>query len=636
MTQMFIGIKIFMNKLLRFALRRGENMVEDKTKTIEEKNIHLWFEDSPLVLCSMKLVLYVDEGSLFAFAKFLNVQPNSINMLTVDVICYNSVRQQIDIIENFVYGGLDIQRNRDFGFNRRIPIKNPETRNIEIVIKSIRNSDGSIWTNENGSRFDKSLEQTSIYSVQGDLNKQFTELCARNGINSTALVFQPVFESGHWMCACGCFNLKSELDCFECGTNRNWLRQCTDSKYLLKQKEILNSLKPNLEKYDKQHEEEERRKQRSEFEKRSREFVEEQNRQKNSQKKKRIIIAVVAAVIAAALIFGIILFGVPYFRYASAKSAMSDGEYDVAITEFTKLEGFLDSNDQRLRAIYGKAENVYRLGDKSQAAELYGSIEGYSDSKEKYNQTQYEIAIMYIEDKEYINAAKILEELGNYKDTDNMLKQCFENIYKQSADHLKKGNISSAYEGFKYLGDYKDSTDYLNECRYRKAGIMYAKQQYADALKLYEVIRGYKDVDKILKKLDALSLVISIADSDSPAIWSADGMLCFLCNDTDSATYSLAFGADGKYIFKILCSNHKSPVRTIEGRYKIENNIIYTEKHTNGISDWEKLLEIKAIKELEKDVEGKNTMMIVTNPFQREKDITLYGNIVSDDSIDFD
>ena len=45
MTQMFIGIKIFMNKLLRFALRRGENMVEDKTKTIEEKNIHLWFED---------------------------------------------------------------------------------------------------------------------------------------------------------------------------------------------------------------------------------------------------------------------------------------------------------------------------------------------------------------------------------------------------------------------------------------------------------------------------------------------------------------------------------------------------------------------------------------------------------------
>ena len=106
-------------------------MPEDNMKILEEKNIHLWFDNSPLILCSMKLVLDNDAGGLFAYAKFMNVQPDPIRSVTVDIICYNAIRQEIDRITDFTYGGMDIVRNAEFGFNRKVPVRNPDTRNVE-------------------------------------------------------------------------------------------------------------------------------------------------------------------------------------------------------------------------------------------------------------------------------------------------------------------------------------------------------------------------------------------------------------------------------------------------------------------------------------------------------------------------
>lgn len=624
-------------------------MSDENNKILEEKSMHLWFDNSPLVLCSMKLTLEPDDGGLYAYARFMNIQPDRLRSLTVDIICYDAVRREIDRIENYTYSGIDIGRNEEFGYNRKIPMNNPETRNIEFVLKEITNTADQKWVNEGNRRFDKSLEQQNIYTVLGDLNKQFIDVCTRNGINSTKLVFQPIFGNSYWLCACGCFNWGAEHSCYDCGSDRDWLRESVSEEYLLKQKEKNSHPTIDLEKYGAAHEAEERRKQRAEFEKRQQEYHQQQKAAKTpkvkpikcnygsgSSKTKMLIIVLVVIAVVAALALGVVKLAIPYFSYANAKNAMSDGRYDTAIIEFKKLDGFLDSKEQLLQAIYGKAENVYSLGDKTGAAELYRSIEDYSDSKEKYNRTQYEIANQYIADDKYMEAAKILEGLGNYKDSSDLLNQCFDNIYQQAVEALKNNRYNIAYESFGYLGDYKDSVQYLNQCIYKKAGNLYKKQQYAEAIKAYESIRDYQDTDKILEKLRKLKCIISAAKDGSPAIWSTDGMLCFLCNDSDSATYTLSFDANGNYEFKITCENHDGNVKLVTGKYKIEDNTVYIEKREDGNTKWEKMLEIESVKELDKEIEGKNTMIILTNPFRRSQNITVYGNNISDESISFD
>lgn len=629
-------------------------MSDENNKILEEKSMHLWFDNAPLVLCSMKLTLEPNEGGLYAYARFMNIQPDRLRSVTVDIICYDAVRKEIDRIENYTYGGIDIGRNEEFGYNRRIPVNNPDTRNVEFVLKEIRNIADQKWTNEGNHHFDKALEQQNIYTVLGDLNKQFIDVCTRNGINSAKMVFYPIFESSHWLCSCGCFNWGAELSCYDCGSDRDWLRESVTEEYLNKEKEKNSHPTIDLEKYGAQHEAEERRKQRAEFEKRQQEYHQQQKGGSKAAKtpkpkpikyssygagsdKTKIAIIIVVVILAlAAVVFGVVKFGIPYFSYIGAKNAISDGRYDTAITELKKLDGFLDSKEQLSQAIYGKAENVYNTGDKAGAAELYRSIENYSDSKEKYNRTQYEIANQYIGEDEYIEAAKILEEIGNYKDSSDLLEKCFDSIYKQAVESIENKKYNAAYEDFSYLGDYKDSVKYLNECVYERAGTLYKKQQYLEAIKSYESIRGYKDTDKILEKLRKLKCIISASTDGSPAIWSTDGMMCFLCNHSDSATYTLSFDANGNYEFKITCENHESNVKLVTGKYKIEDNIIYTDKRENGNIVWEKRLEIESVKELDKEIEGKNTMIIMTNPFQPSQKVTVYGNNISDESISFD
>ncbi len=612
-------------------------MPEDNMKILEEKNIHLWFDNSPLILCSMKLVLDNDAGGLFAYAKFMNVQPDPIRSVTVDIICYNAIRQEIDRITDFTYGGMDIVRNAEFGFNRKVPVRNPDTRNVEFVLKAMTNTIGQTWSNQEEKRFDKALEQESIFSVQGDLNKQFTNACDRAGIiNSNKYVFNPIFEKNHWMCACGCFNWGAEFECYDCGANRDWLKENTNLDTLLVYKEAFvkqNTI--NLERYGSQHEAEERRKQREAFQERNRQYNEQQKIQKRRSNSKKPLVIILAICIVAALAAGVVFFGIPYVNYLSAGSAMSEQQYDVAIKYYTDLGDFLDSKNKLTEAVYGKAENMYRIGDKTSASQLYRSIEEYQDSKEKYQQTQYEIAEEKMESEEFIEAAQIFEELGNYNDSNTKLEQCYGKIYDQGAKLLKQRKISSAYTNFEFLGEYKNSSENLSECIYLNADILYQKGDYLTALEEYNRIRGYKDTDKILKKLSALSKILSAATEEQPAVWSADGMFCFLCNDEDSSTYSLAFSGDGTYVFKSTCENHDGDVKNITGRYKIEDNIIYTEVHKNGNSSWEKMLEIKSIKGLDTEMEGKNMVMIITNPFRKDTELTVYGNVISEDSIDF-
>ncbi len=614
-------------------------MSDNNIKILEENNTHLWFENAPMILCSSRVFLDPDQGGLFACAKFLNIQPDPITSLTVDIICYDSVRQQIDCINNYTYKGLDIERNAEFGYNRRIPLRNPDTRNVEFVLKAMTNLAGQQWVNRSADRFNINLEQKNIYALQGDLNKQFIDLCVRSGINSTKFAFAPVFEKSHWMCSCGCFNWGAELECFDCGVNRDWLRRSSNPELLAKHRDSTQQYNTmNLKKYDDRLEAEEKQQQRAEFEERHQAYLKQQKKEKKkigASKIKPVVIVLIILIAAAAAVFGIIKFVIPLFGYSEAQNAMSGGRYDAAITGFHQLNGFLDSDQKLLEAKYAKAESLYLSDHKINAAEIYRSIEDYSDAAQKYQQTQYEIAIQYIAEKNYIEAAAILEELGNYSNSTEKLQDCFEQIYQEANSDIKNNQVDVALRKLRYLGEYKNANELINECKYKNAKILYAKMDYNGALNVYNEIKGYKDTDDILRSLSFLADIISASQNDTPAIWSVPEAECAICGKKNSASYSLSFGSDGKYVFRMNCTNHSSGEKIVRGKYKIENNIVYTDTYQNGSLQWKELLTIKSVKKLDNEIEGKNAMMIISNPFIPSKDISLYGNVLSQDRLYF-
>ncbi|MGN1457230.1 MAG: hypothetical protein ACI4XP_04650 [Acutalibacteraceae bacterium] len=610
-------------------------MQDETYKILEEKKIHLWFYGSPVTLCSTQLILNTETGELFAAAKFLNVQPEPIKEITVDIICYNSIHNPIDYIIDYKYSDLDIKRNEEFGLTFKVPVKNKETRNIEFILKSATTTDNEIWYNTDATKFTVNLEQKNIFSVQGHLNADFMELCAENDIDGSKLIFQPVFEDSHWMCACGCLNWNDEEKCSGCKVSQQWLKDNV-SKEKLEEKDRLR--KEQIEKAKRESEEKlklEKEQQKEEFKRRHQEYEKQLKKQKNRKKTKKLIILLIVLVAVLGIVFLGYKFGMPYISYFQAKQALSNAEYDTAISRFTDMGNFLDSKELLNEAIYKKATVLYYNNDKEQAAKLYKSIENYSDAKQKYYNTEYELAEEYYKNKDYMNAANIYAQIPEYLDCEKRLEATYENIYNDAVQNMNRRKFDEAYKEFVYLGDYSDSKTMINECRYRSANNYYENMEYKKALDEYDEIKDYKDVSAILKKLSNLSDVISAAtDADTPAVWSRSGLECPVCHKEDSATYTFAFGTDGKYSFEMKCNNHNQTI-TKTGNYKIEKNEVYSLEYPQGHATWTKTATIISIDPLKKDVEGKNTVLTITNPFSNTQPLQLYGNIISGDIILF-
>lgn len=608
---------------------------EENIKILEEKNMHLWFHGSPLVLCSMRLMLDTENGKIFAAAKFMNVQPEHIKSLTVDVICYNIIHNVIDTIYDYTYMGFDVARNEDFGLTNKIPVPDADTRNIEFVLKSVTTINDETWYNENNSKFDTDLQQKDIFSSQGDYNKQFQELCSNSNIDASQLTFQPVFDEFHWMCSCGCLNWNDEQECSRCGISFEWLKK-NISKETLERQERINRLaeeKVRAETELRLNEEKER--QQAEFQSRHQQYQKQVKQQKNRRTVKVIVTVVLIVLLAVTAILCITNYLIPYVSYATAKDSLSKGLYDSAISQFSDIGNYLDSRELLLQAKYEKANTLYSSGKKTEAAAIYKTIPDYSDSKQKYYEIEYEAANEFYSEKDYINAAEIYSLIPEYLDSRKRLDSAYKNLYNSAVELLDKNNTDDAYEIFSYLGDYSDSEEMAKECIYKQAEKMYGNMEYKDVLDTYNQIKDYKDVPEILKELQYLSDIISVAtDIEAPAVWSCEDSRCYMCNNNTSASYSLAFGIDGTYTFEMLCEGHSAEIEET-GHYKIVNDKIYIEEHQNGKAVWKELMTIISIEKLENQDDGKNAVLTVTSPFDSKQTLVLYGNIISSNNIEF-
>lgn len=604
---------------------------EEKKKLLEEKNIHLWFPGSPVSLCSMKLELDMNVGAIFAYAKFMNVQPANIKSMVCDIICYDSLRNQVDVIHNCVYDGFDIERNKEFGTKVPFKIKSQQTRNVEFVLKSVTTVSGQTWENKDNKRFSTSLVQDSIFNVQADLHRQFIENCAKINADHTKLSMQPKFEKDYWLCACGTLNWSNEENCCVCGVPREWLKENVDKDVLQNQNdqhelevEQIRARAAEQERLDKE-------RQKEEFRKRKEMYQKQVKKSEHKKKYGKVLPVILILLVLGGGTYGGVVYGLPYVRYQMAMSEYEKGSYDSAKKKFEKLKDYLDSEDMVFKCTYAKAEDYAQSGNYKGAAEMFQSISTYMDADARYRQNMVKYADKLFDQAKYIDAINIYEEVGETGAPKYELSRS--NIYKSAESDEKKQYFKSAYEKFYFLKDYKNSMDRANQCLYTVARLEYEKLDFKNAMEHYEQLRGYKDVDQIIAHYATLKKMISAAGSDgAPAVWNAEGVKCPKCGK--DAEYVFEFRNNGTYKFGVKCQSEGNLVIR-EGRFKIENNVLYDAEYKDGQMKFKKLSDIKEVKDNVSDKEGKNICVTMTDPINAKNKgtIKLYGNVISDQTV---
>lgn len=117
----------------------------------------------------------------------------------------------------------------------------------------------------------------------------------------------------------------------------------------------------------------------------------------------------------------------------------------------------------------------------------------YFEPLERYN-----AAVEDMDDGDYEDAREEFEELGDFKDSAQLITEC---DYKEAKDLMEAGDYVSAQIIFEKLGDYEDSAEKLAECNYRIAQAYYADGDYENALTHFQAAGDYSDATIMVTKV---------------------------------------------------------------------------------------------------------------------------------------
>ncbi len=128
---------------------------------------------------------------------------------------------------------------------------------------------------------------------------------------------------------------------------------------------------------------------------------------------------------------------------------------------------------------------------------LSGKAPSITPEESKYAQAQD-----LLKGGRYIEAAELFGALGAYEDSRQQTTACMEAAYQAAGKQLEAGNAAEAQTLFTALGDYKDSASKLEECGksldYEKARALMEQGSYKEATAILEGLEDYKDSGELL------------------------------------------------------------------------------------------------------------------------------------------
>ena len=118
------------------------------------------------------------------------------------------------------------------------------------------------------------------------------------------------------------------------------------------------------------------------------------------------------------------------------------------------------------------------------------------------------------------------------------LCSCKSSDYKKAVAQYEAGEYAEAIAAFEALGDYKDSTQMIDECKYGAAAALMELGNYEEAIAAFEAMGEYKDCPQKIAECKTAILDIrydeAIALMDGTDVVAAYEALAALCGHKDS------------------------------------------------------------------------------------------------------
>lgn len=467
-------------------------------ETLYESKEMVFIPGIPIALENTAIIIDRRKDKLFARCTFRSMTNKPIQAVLIELSCQDIWGNTLG--EPFLFQYLDLKTNRESQFGQTLPIElaDKATRKIYVSVKKILFADGEIVV---GTDQFLTMEAPVLLKHHFD-NEALSAIYANQTTPKAKFVLAS--NDAYWRCTCGALNERSDERCHSCKCSREVLTARLDPEYLSAYlADFQTEKKIAAEKAKAAQAEQLRLAQQQtklDQERKQQESLAAASTQKRGAGK--IIAAIIAAVVTIALFCGIVLWGIPYFRYRSACASLEDGDFDKAYQTFVVLDGFMDSRTMADEALYRKGLAALENGQIDEAISIFTQLDDFLDSPQKLSAAQaqkataekeakYQEGIQALNNKQYDTAIEIFTQLSNYADSKEKLaeaKRSKENAaketrYQEGLTALNNKQYEKAIEIFTELGNYSDSESKLAEAK-SKSGIItvYTAQELVDSI----------------------------------------------------------------------------------------------------------------------------------------------------------
>ena len=469
--------------------RRFETLFENEPNTIQE--------DVPVLIEKLSLIIDQQNESLMARCIFRSLTDKPIMALLVDVVCTDVWGKKAQSVEGFQFLDLKTKRDSTFGQTKPIPIPDPATRAIEVVIKKVLYTDRTMVDASTDISVLPKQESLESFFASAELAKEY----ARE--SNDRAKYTTVVGDHYWRCACGAVNGKEDGTCYRCHADKTQLLGLLNVELISGNLAAFNEekrLKAEREQAEREEQlrqaeermrlaqEEKERKEKEEAERKAEEL-----RQKKAKRKKTV--KRTSLITAAVLLVGFLVYAtgwhiIPYIRYLDAKALFESGSYKEAADAFTALSNYSDSSDQANASNYHYGLELLENGEYENAYTVFKALTGYEDSKDQANESEYLYGIERFDAGDYEKAVAAFKLVKDYKDVGERLAEA---KYQYALALTEKKDWKAASSLFKELGDYQDSASRYKETYYQYGLKLLSSNSYSEAVSVFKSLENYQE-----------------------------------------------------------------------------------------------------------------------------------------------
>ena len=214
----------------------------------------------------------------------------------------------------------------------------------------------------------------------------------------------------------------------------------------------------------------------------------------------------------------------------------------IAINAVRFLPGYI------VETKYNSAVELQENKNYSEAIIKYEELGDYEDTQERIKECKYQNALLLIEAEDFSGAKGLLNELKGYNtDIETKLQICDYSIAKK---YLEKGTYDKAEELFKSLGDYGDSKEMITECSYRKALSLIEGQKYNEAIEILSKMKKYADASEKINEAKYLYVSANLtAENETTVKYLKELAKVNYRNSVDLKTELLGTSGDSAFKF---------------------------------------------------------------------------------------